>query len=231
MRMKNKCRFLLLSVALSISSYAQNYNEKDLLSFFEEIDVPFFVTERSSYNETRIPYEIALKHFFNNDENNMSYEDIGVSMEDDSEIFRIKRTKEIVPYFYYKAENEIYVIYDMVDGNIDESIRVSMLDDNYCISDYLVLFSSDEFELQTTISKIYGEIIYIFEYNSLMPYELDGSGNVTRINIKAYIIDQETNKFTLTREDVIYSKTEKYLFSKYKEVPDSIKAQDPFYKY
>lgn len=229
--MRNKCRFLLLSVALSISSYAQNNNEKDLLSFFEEIDVPFFVTERSSYNETRIPYQIALKHFFNNDENTMSYEDIGVSMEDNSEIFRIKRTKEIVPYFYYKVENRNYIIYDMVDGNLDEGIRISMLDDSYNISDYLVLFSSDEFELQTTISKIYGEIIYIFEYNTIMPYELDDSGNVTRINIKTFVVDKETNKFTLAKEETVYSKTEKYLFNKYKEVPDSIKEQDPFYKY
>lgn len=218
---------MYLAMMQAISCYPQTKNvDSPWLNYFTEIDIPVSFVRLTQGKEI-LPYDITLKYFYDNKPELMEYKEIATNMDDNTETIYDEIIK-IIPCYYYTVSDMEFVVYEELAE--EETLQLGILR-NGMLNDKLTLYYTDEFELQTTISKIYGEIIYIFEYNSLMPYELDGSGNVTRINIKAYIIDQETNKFALAREDVIYSKTEKYLFSKYKEVPDSIKAQDPFYKY
>lgn len=218
---------MCLAMMQAISCCPQTKDvDSPLLKYFTEIDIPISFVDITD-ERTILSYDTTLKYFFNSNPELMEYKEIATNMDDNTETIYDEIIK-IIPCYYYTVSDMEFVVYEELAE--EETLQLGILR-NGMLNDKLTLYYTDEFELQTTISKIYGEIIYIFEYNSLMPYELDGSGNVTRINIKAYIIDQETNKFTLTREDVIYSKTEKYLFSKYKEVPDSIKAQDPFYKY
>lgn len=216
---------LAMMQAVSCSPQTKNV-ESPLLRYFTEIDIPVSFVDLTD-ERTVLPYDTTLKYFYNNKPELMEYKEIATNMEDNTETIYDKIIK-IIPSYYYTINDTEFVVYKEVAE--EETLQLGMLR-NGKLNDKLTLHYLDDYSSQYIISKIYGEIIYIFEYNSIWPKDADGLGNVTRINIKQYVIDLEINKFTLAKENNINSSIETYQFVKFEELPDSIKEQDPFYKY
>lgn len=202
---------------------------KELLSYFNEADLPISIINESEFT-TRLPYDMTLKYFFKGNAKAMVYENIVINMEDQTEMGRYTRHIEIIPCYYYIFNERTFVIYEFL-GEDETKTRIGLLDDKGIEASHLDILYSNYEDAVTTIdkiSKIYGDVLYIFEYNMM---EESNPATNTRINIKSYTVDYDNNKFVLSSDETIYSPIEFYLFDKYKEEPDSIKAQDPFYKY
>lgn len=205
------------------------FDVQTLLDYFEKTELPLTIIQETSFT-TRLPYEMTLKYFFKGNAKAMEYEKIVINMEDQTEMGRYTRHIEIIPCYYYIFNERIFVIYEFL-GEDETKIRIGLLDDKGIEASHLEILYSNYEEAVTTInkiSKIYGDVLYIFEYNMM---EEGNPATNTRINIKSYTVNYDNNKFVLSSDETIYSPIEFYLFDKYKEEPDSIKSQDPFYKY
>ncbi len=228
--MKHILTLFFIFCCVALSNAQMTSDSKELLDFFDEIELPINIVDGPDFKK-RLPREMTAKFFFKGNTKAMEYEDIVINMEDQTEMGRYINYVEIIPCYYYIFNERIFVIYKYL-GEDETKVRVGLIDDNGMEKSHIDIEYSNYREPITTIdiiSKIYGEVIYTFEYHSLV--NRDSDNNATSIQIKSYTVDYDNNKFVLSSDETIYSPIEFYLFDKYKEEPDSIKAQDPFYKY
>ena len=225
----NKCLLMYATICLTVCSYAQNsIDNNSLLDYFEECNIPTIIGEQPPFRK-ELPYNLVLNSFFNGDEESTKYKQIATNMEDPSDINEFVFTKAIVPCYYYYVNNCCFIIY-LKTGERDGVVtNLSFLKPDGTTSASLALYYVDEYGNTETISKLYGEVIYTFEYITL--FNSDSANNATQINIKSYTVDYDNYDFVLQKNESIFSPIEMYQFDKHKEEPDSIKAQDPFYKY
>lgn len=211
----------------STSALAQTQlDTRTLLDYFEEIDLPISIIKKPKFRE-KLPYEMVLNHFFNGDAEKMKYKLILVNEDDNSEK-EVPFVKEIIPCYYFIRNEKVFVIYKYLSDG--ETIgRIGVINKNGMEESHITIWYLNEESTKYIISKNYGDIIFTFEYIEL--FNRDSTNNATQINIKSYTVDYDNNKFVLSNEKTIYSPIEMYQFDKYKEEPDSIKAQDPFYIY
>jgi hypothetical protein len=231
--MKKMYTILILACLLvGWPTKAQQINDsKEIVKYFNKIDLPFTTDNYYKYQDEALPYELTLKYFFRGDTSASAYY-YEIYSDDENELTRSGRERYIIlPLNYFYLKSILFTTYYRVGEEDDPEAYLSLWNESGFQNDSLVVFfkTTSDPELWKLIrSKIYEDKVVVFEYLLNQNKSSKENGEVTKISVCQYGIDLKQRKFILQNEETFNSKY--YIFELYEGNKDEIKKEDPYYK-
>lgn len=224
--MKNISLLLILFIYQSVS--AQNSELEKLLSNFNKIEMPFNTSNYNRYIKNELSKKLALEFIFNGDSASAFYSYALYSDDDNTLTESGKLEYRILPVDYFTNSSGNFITYYKGTISGESGYYLSILNVTGHQSDCLLIYQEqNENEFYKWVrAKISIDSVLIYEYNYIPKKQRTIENQVTKINAKHYLIDDENKRFILKKEDVFYSTL--FISDLYKSRNDTVLDIDPF---
>ncbi len=209
----------------------QVFDNKEIVKYFNKIELPFNTNEYYKYQDKELPYELTLKYFFRGDTSASEYY-YEMYSDDENELTRSGTERYIIlPLDYFYLQSILFTTYYRIGEEDDPKAFLSLWNESNFQSDSLVIFfktSSDPEFWKLIRSKVYEDKVIVYEYSLNQNKSSKEKEDVTKITVSQYGIDLKQRRFILENEETFDSKY--YIFELYEGNKDEIKQDDPYNK-